>query len=345
MRILFGVSHPKHVFIFKNIVKCLVNRGHIIKVIAVEKEITTELLNNFNISYDLIGKNQPTLLKKMIHLPQWEYTTYNISKKFKPDIFISRALPHFAHISAIIKKPFIIFEDTEIAKALHKITLPFADAIVTPECYKENYGKKHIYFNGYFELGYLHPDYFKPDINILNEVGLNKNDKFAIIRFVAWKASHDIGDCGFSNKIELVKQLEKWCKVFISSEIPLPKELKKNEISISPEKMHHLMYYANVFVGESATMAAESAILGTPGLLVSTSRRGYTDELEQIYDMVYTYSEQQNSQEFALSKAIELIKDNNTKEKWSEKRTKLLDEKIDVTKFITDLIENYHKYL
>ena len=103
------------------------------------------------------------------------------------------------------------------------------------------------------------------------------------------------------------------------------------------------MYYADLFIGESATMAAECAILGTPGILVSTSRRGYTDELEKRFDMVYTYSGQESAQKNALIKAIELLDDENTKRNWALKRDKLLNETVDVTGFMTDLIENYHE--
>jgi len=342
MRLLFGVSHPKHVHIFRNVINNLTRKGHEIQTIAVDKEITLFLLKQFNISSITIGDSKPNIYKKILTLPKWEYLTYKISKKFKPDIFIGRALPHFAHVSKIMHKPFIIFEDTEIARSLHKITLPFADAIITPECYNDDLGKKHIRFNGYFEMCYLHPNYFKPDSRVLNEIGLSKGEKFIIVRFVAWNASHDIGDSGFSNKEELINRLKDKCKIFISSEIELPEELEKFKISISPEKMHHLMYYANLFIGESATMAAECAILGTPAILVSTSRRGYTDELEQTYNMVYTYSDYRNAQEKALNKAIELIDDENTKTKWLEKRKKLLNEKIDVTEFMTEFIDNYH---
>ncbi len=343
MRLLFGVSHPKHVYIFKNVINNLYNKGHEIKIIAVDKEITLFLLKKFNMPCTVIGKNQSNLYKKVMTLPKWEYLTYKISKEYNPDIFIGRALPHFAHISGILHKPFIIFEDTEIARSLHRITLPFANAVVTPECYYYDLGKKHIRFNGFFELEYLHPDYFKPDPSVLTEYGLEKNEKIIIVRFVAWKASHDIGDCGFSNKVELIRCLEKKGKVIISSELKLPDELKKFEVFISPEKLHHLMYYADLFIGESATMAAECAILGTPGILVSTSRRGYTDELEKRFDMVYTYSGQESAQKNALIKAIELLDDENTKRNWALKRDKLLNETVDVTGFMTDLIENYHE--
>ncbi len=61
-------------------------------------------------------------------------------------------------------------------------------------------------------------------------------------------------------------------------------------MSIPPHRIHHLMAFADLYVGESATMAAESAILGTHAVFVSSSRRGYTDELENEYELVYHYS-------------------------------------------------------
>ena len=124
---------------------------------------------------------------------------------------------------------------------------------------------------------------------VLNELGISRNDHFIVMRFSAWKAHHDIGDCGFSDKLKAVKTLNKICKVFISSEAELPLEMKKYELIISPEKIHHILYYADLFIGESAPMCTESAILGTPGIFVSTSRRGYTDELELKYDLIYNY--------------------------------------------------------
>ncbi len=88
-------------------------------------------------------------------------------------------------------------------------------------------------------------------------------------------------------------------------------------------------------------MASESAILGTPAIFVSTSRRGYTDELEAKYDMLYTFSDPLNAQEKSIRKAIELLEDKETKRKWLNKREKLLNDKIDVTKFMMEFIEGY----
>jgi len=43
----------------------------------------------------------------------------------------------------------------------------------------------------------------------------------------------------------------------------------------------------------------------------------------------------------ALDHAIELLHQNNLKVCWQQKRDKLLNEKIDVTAFLIDFVENY----
>jgi predicted glycosyltransferase len=341
MKILFGVNHPKHIYIFKNVIYNLLYSGHEIRVVAVEKEITLNLLDKFKIPYDVIGKNQPTLMKKIIDLPRWEYNTLKIAQNFKPDIYVGRALPHLAHISALLNKPFLIFEDTENAKLVHKITLPFASSVITPYCYKEDLGIKHIRFDSFFELGYLHPKYFTPNDSILESLELDKYDKFIIVRFVSWKASHDVGQHGFTSEKEIVEKLENYGKVCITSEHKLSKNLEKYRISIPAERMHDLLYYSTMYIGEGAAMASECAVLGTPSIYVNTQTLGYLEELEKNYGLVHNFSNPANAQQNALSKAFELLEDRDIKQKWRIKKERLLNEKIDVTKFITEFIESY----
>jgi len=350
MKIIVGISHPKHVYIFKNPINELVKRGHGVKVIAVEKEITKYLLNQFNISYTVIGKNQPKLYRKLLALPRWEYLTYKIAKEFKPDIFVGRALSHLAHVSAIFKKPFIMFEDTEHATKVQKICLPFTNVIVTPDCYKNDFRKRHIRFDGYFELAYLHPNYFKPEPGVLDDLGLSKDDKFIIVRLGLWSAIHDTHSSGIKHGSELkfVKSLEQYGCVFITSERELPTSLQKYRLSIRPENIHSILSFAQLYVGEGETMAVESAILGTPAIDIEaitsqqgtfdiTAIHGNADELVNKYKLMFAFSDQNQ----ALKKAIELLEDKQLKKKWAEKREKLLKDKIDVTAFMTEFIEKY----
>lgn len=342
MRILFETTHPAHVHFFKNTIWNLEKKGHDVLIATKDKEVTLNLLDAYRLDYEIIGLNYKGLLKKAWGLIKADYKLLKIARNFKPDILVGRGSPSLAHLSLLIRKPYIAFIDTEHARLVGSLSLPFADAVCAPTCY---YGKinpkKEVRFNGYKELAYLHPNYFTPNPSVLDKLGLSKDDKFIILRFVAWNASHDVGDMGFSNKKELIKSLEVHGKLLITSEDKLTDEFEKYRITVPPEEMHNLMYFASLYVGESATMATESAILGTPAVFVSTSRRGYTDELEFEYDMLFTFSNPQNSQEMAIEKALELLNLKDIQKIWVKKRDKLLDKKIDVTEFMTKFIEKY----
>ncbi|MHA2217596.1 MAG: DUF354 domain-containing protein [Candidatus Hodarchaeales archaeon] len=337
---MIGVEHPKRVHFFKNIIENLKKEGHEVKVVARSKDITVQLLKAYNIDYDVYGHNYKTLLKPY-GVVESDLKLHKIAKKFNPDIFVGKASPYFAHVSKFLRKPYICFSDTEHANIANAITYPFASVIITPSCFRKNLNeRKHIKYDGYEELSYLHPDYFKPDPEVLKSENIGEDETFIVVRFVSWGSAHDLQDKGFIDKMELIKELEQLGRVCISSEKPLDRELKKFMITTSPEKIHHLLYYANLYIGESAPMATESAILGTPSIFVSSSRRCYTDELEEKYGLIYNFSNSKR-QELGLKKAHELIESKNSKKRWRKKAKKMISIKIDVTKFITDLITRY----
>jgi predicted glycosyltransferase len=99
------------------------------------------------------------------------------------------------------------------------------------------------------------------------------------------------------------------------------------------------MAYAKLFVGESATMASESAILGTPAIFLSPTGRGYSDVQEHKYGLVFNFKESEQSE--ALKKAKELSTAPHAKEHWQKKRHRLLKETIDVTDWIVRLVEDF----
>lgn len=347
MRILIGISHPKQVYMFKYLIKAMNAKGHEVKVVLVEKEITGYLLGKFHIKYELIGKNQPTLFKKILNLVMWEYRTFRIALEFRPDILMGQALPHLAHVSALLKKPFIVFEDTEHVKNLHKIVLPFTSAIVTSDCFKTDFGKKQVRFNGYFELAYLHPDHFRPDPSVLSNLDLSKDDVFIILRFVSWNAIHDVGQkrLSFEMKLKLVRELEKYGKVFISSETELSDEFEPYRIKVAPEMMHDLLSFSTLYIGEGATMASEAAVLGTPAIYINNLRTGYIEEEEKKYGLIFNFSEVEKSYDNILRTAIELLEQDDLKGIWAKKRDNMLKDKIDVSKFMIEFVENFPKNL
>jgi predicted glycosyltransferase len=340
MKIMFEVGHPAQVHLFKYIIWELEKRGHSIKIIAKEKEMTFGLLDNYGFKYEKVGKNMPSLAGKAIGLIRADFQLLKIAKKFRPDIFISPGSPHSAHVSAILGKPHIIFCDTEHAWLNSLITLSFTDVIFTPSCYKKDLGKKQIRLSSYRQHAYLHPNRFTPDPSILNELGVSTDEKYVIIRFVSWKASHDMGQMGFSleEKIKLVKEIEKHAVPFITSEGKIPESLQKYKIRIPPHRIHDALYYAAMYVGEGATMASEAAMLGTPSIYVNTLRMGVTDEEEQ-FGLIKQYEGAKNSEANIFKDIAQMI--GTPKIEWIGKKNKLLATKIDVTAFMVWFVENY----
>jgi hypothetical protein len=338
MKILIDIGHPAHVHYFRNFIKIMESKGHKFIVTTRDKECTIKLLEFYKINYICTGKSRKSVVGKMLSLLQNDLKIFLVALKHNPDIFLSFFLPFPAHVGWILKKPVIGFTDTEHAALSIKLTKRFTDVILTPSCYTKDLGKKQIRFNGYMELCYLHPNYFKPNPSILNLLGVRENEKYVIMRFVSWNASHDVGHSGLSieMKHKAVKELSKYAKVFISSEGELPKDLKQYQIKIPPEKMHDALAFATLFVGESGTMASECVMLGTPAFFINTLTAG-TLEMQEESGLLFMFTKFEG----VLEKAVELLNTPNLKQEFQNRRQKMLADKIDVTAFMVWFVENF----
>ena len=345
MNILIDIGHPAHVHYFKNVIKIMTkDHSTSFTVTARNKEMAHYLLKSNNITFIDRGKGSDSSLGKILYLLKADFQLLRIALKAKPDLFISFGAPYVSQVSFLLRTPCITLDDTENAKLGQMFYRPFSKLILSPSTFSPDFGKKHEKFNGYMELCYLHPNYFKPDDSILRDLGIERREIYSVLRFVKWKAHHDIGHNGMSpeNKILAVNELLKFGKVFITSEGELPKEIDKYKINIPPEKIHSVLYYAKLFLGESATMASESAVLGTPAIYIDNDGRGYTNEQEEKYGLVHNFSETNEDQIKAISKAKEIMELYNPVE-WQNKTKKLLNDKIDVTSYLIKKINKFRK--
>jgi predicted glycosyltransferase len=338
MNILVNVAHPAHVHFFKNAITNLIKKGHKVKITSKDKEVTNRLLEAYRFEYEVLDIARKGLVNKGWGMLKVNWKLLKVIRDFKPDCLLGINDESIAQVSYLTRKPSIVFTDTEHAKLGNLLTFPFAKIICTPSCYKLDLGNKQVRYNGYHELSYLHPNYFKPDPSILSDLGLSINDKFFILRFVSWSAAHDIKQKGLTDQKRLVRELENHGKVLITSERNLEPFLEKYKIRVPPERIHDLLSCATLYIGEGATMASEAAILGTPSIYVNTLPLGYIEELESKYKLTSSIT----NTELALKKALYILNCRGIKQRFVKRRRKLLKEKIDVTKFVVDLIENYN---
>lgn len=340
MRYLIDIGHPAHVHLFKNVAWKLQETGNIVLFTCRDREHVIHLLKTYGFVYKNFGKHYKTLKGKIYGLAKNEMQMINTALSFKPDIFISHGSTIAAHASFFIGKPHIALEDTFNMEQV-RLSMPFTDVVLTGDYPHPSLGKKDIQYPGYHELAYLHPNVFTPEEGVLESLGVKKGERYAIVRFVAWNASHDVGHKGLSNesKFKLIEELSSILKVFISSEADLPENLSKYQIRIAPEQMHNALTMAHLFVGESGTMASEAAILGTPAIFMNDKHFGCIDD-QISYGVLHQFSESKEDQLRFVDKALELarLKD---KDSCIKAARKMLDKKISVSDFLFWFVQNY----
>jgi len=251
------------------------------------------------------------------------------------------------HVGKFTNTPTIVFNDDDITVVPYaaKFGWPFVSVLICPEsCDMGKFSKKTCYYAGYQKLSYLHPNHFIPNPNHIKSL-IESGQEYAILRFVGLTAHHDKGICGFDFDFasELVELLHSKMRVFISSEKPLPDSLKKYKLTIDSDKIHHALFYAKLFIGDSQSMALESALLGTPSARFSSfaGRIGVLEELEKKYQLTFAFSPNDKMGFIELLK--NWIEEPNLKQQWSERRTKMLKDVIDLNAFTVWFIENYPK--
>ena len=341
MKILVDIIHPANVHYFKYFIKRVKQDGHKVFIIAREKDVVFKLLQAYNLSFFSMGKGRIGKggLGKLLYLVYAELLMFKYFLKLRPDIAISFGSTPVAHVSYMFRIPHISFDDTEHAKLNRKLYKPFTEFIATPSCFYQDLGKKHFRFNGYMELFYLHNYRFKPNINVLNELGIKENEPYVIVRYVSWGAFHDIGQKGLSleNRSRLINIISKYAKVFISSEGNIPYEIKKYEIKIAPEKIHDVLAFAKLYIGEGGTMASECALLGVPSIYInSLPLMGYLKDAKKAGLLYHV-----NNYDEIEETVVKILSDGNTKNRFKKLQKQFLQGKIDPTSLLIWLVESY----
>lgn len=342
MNILIDIGHPAHVHYFKNAVKQWKKNGHMVIITARDKIIIKELLDNLKFPYINRGKGKNSKLGKLFYMILADIQLIGISLKYKPDIYLSFSSPYAAQVAYSLGKTHIAMNDTEHTDKMHSIfSYPFSTSIITPASYQNYLGLKQVRFNNIVDGFYLHDNYFKMDPNIKKDLALKENEEYIILRFVSWNAHHDYGQSGLdlNTKRELINVLKKKYTIFISSEEELLEEFKSYEIDILPHKMHDVLAGATMFIGESGSMASESAFLGTASVYINSLPLMCYLKLEQEEGLIKHF----NSSEGVVEYVKKLLEEPNLKVNSKERSENMKKNFIDPTKFLVWFIEEYPK--
>ena len=338
MKILIDIGHPAHVHFFRNAIALWRKAGDEVLITSRDKDVTLRLLDEYGLANKCLSRARAGRCSLGIELMFRECQLFGLARRFKPDVMAAIAGTFMVHVGRLLRIPTVVFYDTEHAHLQNSITYPFADYICTPTAYQGDLGKKHVSYAGFHELAYLHPNRFTPDPSVLKDHGLRDGEKFFIVRFISWAASHDCGLRGFSEKgkRKLVQLLSSGGRVIITSEKALPPEFEPYRLAVSPTRIHDLMAFASLYIGEGATMASEAAMLGTPSIFVNTVRAGTIDEQSQRYGLVKQLVED----DVIIHEVQALLGAPDSRAEYQTKRRRMLAEKVDVTAWQMEFIQN-----
>jgi hypothetical protein len=343
MRILVDLNHPAHVHLFRNAVAEWRARGHDVLLTARDKDITTRLLDLYGLAYQPTAQAQGRgALGFAAGVARLDWAVWRAARRFRPEWLVGTSFA-IAHAARFLPGRSIVFGEDDYAssRAFWRITRPFADFIVTPDTLPDDFGRGHITYRGCHELAYLHPNRFTPDPAALAEYGLGPDEPYFVLRFVSFQASHDVGQRGLGAETqrELVRRLARRGRVLITAEGNLPDEFAAYQLQTAPHKIHHLLAFARLFVGDSQSMTLEAALLGTPALRCNTfvGRTPVIDRLEADYGLTQGFKVQET--ETLLATADALLDDPATPARWQERRARYLADHIDMTAWMVELPE------
>jgi predicted glycosyltransferase len=306
--LLLDLNHPSDFHFFHGFMeKCRQHPSLKLLITARNRQYLPELLEHNGFEYTLKQGRKRTLRGKAMNLFREIFWMISLARKNKCRAFVSFASPYAAATGFFLRKPVITFDDTEDNKLIQLAYSCFSSLIITPECFEKDFGGKHLRFPGIKESSYLTPS-FKLFPGVVGKYLDPPGQSFIIIRFVEHIATHEQNQRGISPEMKnrLVRELQPFGQVFITSDSDVPDSLRTFMPEYESQDMHQLMAHASLFIGESTTMAAEAAVLGTPSIVIEEKGRGYIRELAKKSGHLKWFTPAQ--EEEALAAAIHYLK-------------------------------------
>ncbi|HOU96413.1 MAG TPA: hypothetical protein PLN06_07290 [Bacteroidales bacterium] len=344
MRILIYLSHPAQFHFFRHTVNILKGKGHLIYTLTKTKDVLSHLLDAEGWEYHNIlpkvrGKSRFSIIWSLILR---DLKILSFARRNKIELLMGSD-SSLSHVGKLLNIPCVttLEDDYEVIRNLARLTYPFTSHILVPDvCDVGKWKSKKIGYPAYMKLAYLHPRYFIPD---RSKAGVDTNIPFFLLRLSGLSAHHDFGIEGINMDLlhKIIALIGTKGKIFISSEETLPVFFQKYQLAVPVSDIHHTLSFATLLVCDSQSMAMEAAMLGVPGIRISSfsGRISVLEELEKKYQLTYGFQPDQENE--VLGKIAELLETPGLKNVFAERRKKMLSDKIDVTAFLVWFIENY----
>lgn len=340
MRFLFDIIHPSDVNFFKNSINVL-KKDNNIEIILRYRGKTFEIFRRelSDIHCTVIGRHNKALAGKILSVSgRFVYLLlFQHNKNF--DASASFGSFHLNLTSKLNGIPSALFGDDyeymgKFGRILHEYSgakyrvIPASIPII---------GNNVLKYNGFKELAYLHPNYFKADKRCLDQYDLEPNN-YVFIREI------DKNSLNYMNlkQLNLVKIIDTindlGFKVVLSLENKTRANILKDKCIILEEPVddiYSLLYFASFTISSGDSMARESCLVGTPTI--------YTGGRDMIInkDLIIKSVMFKVDKEQQLDMFIKYLINNNIKKETQNTIAKAIEnEWTDTTQVILDVMKS-----
>ncbi|APW99332.1 hypothetical protein CHINAEXTREME_16815 [Halobiforma lacisalsi AJ5] len=339
MRYLFFTNTPAHVHLYKHAIGRLAARGDDVLVLARDYTCTVDLLEWYDLPYEVYGSCDTSKGSLLSRLPAHYARAIRLARRYDPDLIFGMG-GYAAHTGAVVRTPTVLLIDSEPASFDHTISTPFARAILTPNTFRKNLGEHHYVFPGFKECAYLHPDTYEPTPEVRAELGLEPDERFALLRLNAFGSQHDVGKHGLTgaDRRRIVERLAEDVTVLVSDESGKAdlEGLPARRFDLHPALMHDALAEASLLVADTQTMVTEAALLGTPAIrsnsFVGDDDMGNFVALEN-QGLIHNVAEA----DAILERVEELLADDTVEDTWQRRRDEFLAGTANLTEIIVDV--------
>ena len=266
MKIWYDACTGKQIRYGAAIAKQLRKSGHEVIFTTREHPDTLALARIIGENPIVVGKYSPQSL--FSRLEESAARVIQFSKLFKdnpPEMAISHQSVELCRTAFGLGIPIILTADTPHARAVNKLTLPFADALVVSEALPKSFLKKYcqdnvIRFKGVDEAAWI------KDLETSKDLGFEK--PLIVIREIESKAAYAVGTA--DTTLEIARKLEPLGNVLL---------LKRYNVTEKTEFVDSARLVANsdLVVSAGGTIAREAALQGVPSIVVSELGRTHVN--------------------------------------------------------------------
>lgn len=338
MHVGIAARHPEHVRFFRHPIEELLDDGLDVRVYARESGPTTDLLDRYGLPYERLADEGTTTTGHLAGHAAYEARLLAAARRREAAVLASvggRAITHLAPVAGARSVAFLDWSPGPVDRLVGRL----ADVVCAPECIDDVPGSRRVRYPGCHELSYLHPDRFEPDPSAAARPGVDPDDRSFVLGFRDPDRRAGL-DRPIAERVD--ERLAEYGSISYVREHAAPRtpELQRHAAdggtaTVPPAARPHVLAHADLCVGDSALLATEAAVLGTPAVLLhGGAAPARVAALQDRYGLLHATDDGQE----LLDQLAAVVTDDGTADLWRDRREQLLDESTDVARLAADVL-------